>query len=165
MSVGGVLGGRSITRRPSLPLLCRLSARTIQHLVNGFGCHLNVELQQRGVEFSQLFTRHDALRPALLERMPPMEARASGRGLTNGAAAPAVTAVTAAAAPTVTAPAAGQTNSVRRGMVAEAKEGCGRIRGGLGNCVLFGKICTFLTGGKYVVTRILNVELFIEGRC
>ena len=57
--------------------------------MNGFGCHLNVELQQRGVEFSQLFTRHEALRPALLERMPPMEARSSGRGLTNGTAVPA----------------------------------------------------------------------------
>ena len=75
-----------------------------------------MELQQRGVEFSQLFTRHDALRPALLERMPPMEARASGRGLTNGAAAPAVPAAGPAAAPVAAAPAATQNNSVRDGV-------------------------------------------------
>lgn len=30
-------------------------------------------MQQRGVEFSQLFKKYEHLRPALLERMPPME--------------------------------------------------------------------------------------------
>ena len=83
--------------------------------MNGFGCHLNVELQQRGVEFSQLFTRHDSLRPALLERMPPMEARSSGRGLTNGTAAPpaAAGAGNGAVTAAVAAPAAAaQSNSV-----------------------------------------------------
>ena len=33
------------------------------------------ELQQRGVEYSQLFTKHVALRPAVMERIPPMEHR------------------------------------------------------------------------------------------
>jgi hypothetical protein len=34
---------------------------------------LHIELQQRGVEFSQLFRKYEHMRPALLERMPPME--------------------------------------------------------------------------------------------
>lgn len=34
---------------------------------------MNVDLQQRGVEFSQLFRDHSNLRPALLEKMPPMQ--------------------------------------------------------------------------------------------
>lgn len=42
-------------------------------MVQQFGSHLHIELQQRGVEFSQLFNSHAHLRPALLERMPPME--------------------------------------------------------------------------------------------
>lgn len=45
----------------------------IQELVESFGTHLHVELQQRGVEFTQLFRKYDQLRGALLERMPPME--------------------------------------------------------------------------------------------
>lgn len=32
-----------------------------------------MELQQRGVEFSQLFRDHNHLRSALLEKMPPMQ--------------------------------------------------------------------------------------------
>ncbi|XP_037085214.1 AP-1 complex subunit gamma-1-like [Pollicipes pollicipes] len=101
-----------ITKEFALMSLMKLSSRLtdasalkkIQHLVNGFGCHLNVELQQRGVEFSQLFTRHDALRPALLERMPPMEARTSGSALTNGTGpAPVSTAAAAPAAATAVA--------------------------------------------------------------
>jgi len=45
----------------------------IRDIVESFGSHLHVELQQRGVEFSQLFVKYDQMRPALLERMPPME--------------------------------------------------------------------------------------------
>lgn len=41
-------------------------------MIEAFGSHLNIELQQRGVEFTALVTRFDHLRPALLERMPPM---------------------------------------------------------------------------------------------
>lgn len=47
--------------------------RKIRQIIDTFGSHLNVELQQRGVEFSQLFRRHAPLRGALLERMPPLE--------------------------------------------------------------------------------------------
>jgi len=41
-------------------------------MVESFGSHLNMEMQQRGVEFSCLFTHFDHLRPSLLERMPPI---------------------------------------------------------------------------------------------
>ena len=43
---------------------------------------MHIELQQRGIEFSQLFKKYDHLRPALLERMPPMEtARPQANGI------------------------------------------------------------------------------------
>lgn len=45
----------------------------IQHLIRSFGTDLNVDLQQRGVEFTQLFGSYKHLRPALLEKMPPMQ--------------------------------------------------------------------------------------------
>lgn len=47
--------------------------RKIRQIIDTFGSNLNIELQQRGTEFSQLFRKYDHLRPALLERMPPME--------------------------------------------------------------------------------------------
>lgn len=34
---------------------------------------MNIDLQQRSVEFSQLFKSHGNLRSALLEKMPPMQ--------------------------------------------------------------------------------------------
>lgn len=34
---------------------------------------MDIDLQQRSVEFSQLFKAHNNLRPALLEKMPPMQ--------------------------------------------------------------------------------------------
>lgn len=45
----------------------------IKCIIDSFGSHLNVDLQQRSVEFSQLFKTHSNLRPALLEKMPPMQ--------------------------------------------------------------------------------------------
>lgn len=45
----------------------------IKCIIDAFGSHLNVDLQQRSVEFSQLFKTHSNLRPALLEKMPPMQ--------------------------------------------------------------------------------------------
>ena len=45
----------------------------IHQIIDTFGSHLHIELQQRGVEFSQLFRKYEHMRPALLERMPPME--------------------------------------------------------------------------------------------
>lgn len=57
--------------------------RRIEDIVTRFGTHLNVELQQRGIEYAQLFTKHVALRPAIMERIPPMEHKSSNQ-LTNG---------------------------------------------------------------------------------
>lgn len=45
----------------------------IKCIIDAFGSHLNVDLQQRSVEFSQLFKTHSNLRAALLEKMPPMQ--------------------------------------------------------------------------------------------
>lgn len=42
-------------------------------IIETFGTHLDVELQQRGIEFTQLFKAYNHLRPALLEKMPPMQ--------------------------------------------------------------------------------------------
>ncbi|XP_058797953.1 AP-1 complex subunit gamma-1 isoform X3 [Phymastichus coffea] len=56
--------------------------RKIRQIVDTFGSNLNIELQQRGIEFSQLFRKYEHMRPALLERMPPMEtARPQANGI------------------------------------------------------------------------------------
>lgn len=59
--------------------------REIQALITSFGSHLNVDLQQRGVEFTQLFGSYKHLRPPLLEKMPPMQiSRISSRNGESG---------------------------------------------------------------------------------
>ncbi|KAK4011493.1 AP-1 complex subunit gamma-1 isoform X2 [Daphnia magna] len=79
-----------ITKQYALTALTKLSTRfsvtvgRIEDIVTRFGTHLNVELQQRGIEYAQLFTKHVALRPAIMERIPPMEHKSSQQGLTNG---------------------------------------------------------------------------------
>ncbi|XP_063892378.1 AP-1 complex subunit gamma-1 isoform X5 [Helicoverpa armigera] len=45
----------------------------IRVIIDTFGSHIHIELQQRGVELSQLYRNYAHLRPALLERMPAME--------------------------------------------------------------------------------------------
>ncbi|KAG7306920.1 hypothetical protein JYU34_007028 [Plutella xylostella] len=76
----------SITSKEYLLLsLAKLSTRfttqpsqdKIRGIIDTFGSHIHIELQQRGVELSQLYRNYAHLRPALLERMPPMEAPAS----------------------------------------------------------------------------------------
>lgn len=42
-------------------------------MIEAFGSHLNIDLQQRGVEFAQLFRDYSHLRPALLEKMPKIQ--------------------------------------------------------------------------------------------
>lgn len=64
----------------SKSMLCH--CRKIRQIIDTFGSNLHIELQQRGIEFSQLFRKYDHLRPALLERMPPMEtARPQANGI------------------------------------------------------------------------------------
>ncbi|CAH2086814.1 unnamed protein product [Euphydryas editha] len=76
----------SITTKEYLLLsLAKLSTRfttrpsqdKIRVIIDTFGSHIHIELQQRGVELSQLYKQYAHLRPALLERMPPMEAATS----------------------------------------------------------------------------------------
>ncbi|XP_071534439.1 AP-1 complex subunit gamma-1 isoform X2 [Panulirus ornatus] len=83
------------TKEYALTSLMKLSARlnheigSIQQVVSAFGSHLNIELQQRGIEYNQLFTRHSHMRGPLLERMPPFEGTRAGAehekvAITNG---------------------------------------------------------------------------------
>ncbi|XP_038658950.1 AP-1 complex subunit gamma-1-like isoform X2 [Scyliorhinus canicula] len=64
------------TREYALTAIMKLSTRLqsstnrIRKAVSIYGSSLDVELQQRAVEYSALFTRFDHMRPALLERMP-----------------------------------------------------------------------------------------------
>ncbi|XP_013139930.1 PREDICTED: AP-1 complex subunit gamma-1 isoform X2 [Papilio polytes] len=78
----------SITTKEYLLLsLAKLSTRfsttpsqdKIRVIIDTFGSHIHIELQQRGVELSQLYRQYAHLRPALLERMPAMEAPAGDR--------------------------------------------------------------------------------------
>lgn len=77
-----------VTREYALTSLMKLSVRLsssaarVKKVVDVFGGHMNTELQQRSIEFSSLFSRHDHLRPSLLERMPPMESSRQ-QGLSN----------------------------------------------------------------------------------
>ncbi|XP_023176490.1 AP-1 complex subunit gamma-1 isoform X2 [Drosophila hydei] len=67
------------SKQYALVSLAKLSTRLqqcveeIQALITSFGSHLNVDLQQRGVEFTQLFGSYKHLRPPLLEKMPAMQ--------------------------------------------------------------------------------------------
>lgn len=67
-----------VTKEYTLAALTKLSVRfadsaaRIKRIVDLYGCDHSVELQQRAVEFSALFTKYDNLRPSVLERMPPI---------------------------------------------------------------------------------------------
>merc|ERR1712179_130638 len=68
-----------VTKQYALMSLTKLSTRftsvtsSIQQTIDAFGSHVDVDLQQRGVEFGQLFRSQSVLRPQILEPMPPME--------------------------------------------------------------------------------------------
>lgn len=69
-----------ITKQYAIMSVTKLSTRfpnatpKIQEIIDAFSCHMEIDLQQRGVEFSQLFRgQHSGMRSALLEPMPPME--------------------------------------------------------------------------------------------
>lgn len=67
------------TREYALNALFKLSARfpnqsaQVKLYTDRSTTHLNVELQQRSIEFSTIFSRHEELLPAIFERMPPIE--------------------------------------------------------------------------------------------
>ncbi|VEN45197.1 unnamed protein product [Callosobruchus maculatus] len=72
------------TKQYALMSLMKLSTRftntisKIQSMISTFRTSLHVEIQQRGVEFSQLFGSHNHLRAGLLERMPPLDDGGTG---------------------------------------------------------------------------------------
>uniref|UniRef100_A0AAG5D8B4 AP-1 complex subunit gamma n=1 Tax=Anopheles atroparvus TaxID=41427 RepID=A0AAG5D8B4_ANOAO len=69
------------TKQYALVSLAKLSTRIrskeeetrVKQIIDAFGSHLNIDLQQRGVEFAQLFRDYSHLRPALLEKMPKFQ--------------------------------------------------------------------------------------------
>ncbi|MBN3278833.1 AP1G1 protein, partial [Polyodon spathula] len=69
----------TVTRGYSLTAIMKLSTRfastvnRIKKVVLVYGSSIDVELQQRAVEYNALFKKYDHMRPALLERMPIME--------------------------------------------------------------------------------------------
>ena len=96
-----------VTKEYALMSLTKLSTRfpnatpKIQEIIDAFGSHLQIELQQRGAEFSQLFRKFDHMRAALLEPMPPMERDTSmlndtdvTEGLANGSTTTGIPSVT-----------------------------------------------------------------------
>uniref|UniRef100_A0A8C8BRP5 AP-1 complex subunit gamma n=1 Tax=Oncorhynchus tshawytscha TaxID=74940 RepID=A0A8C8BRP5_ONCTS len=67
-----------VTRGYSLTAIMKLSTRfssvnRIKKVVSIYSSSIDVELQQRAVEYNALFKKYDHMRPALLERMPIME--------------------------------------------------------------------------------------------
>uniref|UniRef100_H3AKS0 AP-1 complex subunit gamma n=1 Tax=Latimeria chalumnae TaxID=7897 RepID=H3AKS0_LATCH len=64
---------------PVSELYCRFgcSIFRIKKVVSVYGSSIDVELQQRAVEYNALFKKYDHMRSALLERMPVMEKTAA----------------------------------------------------------------------------------------
>lgn len=68
-----------ITKQYAIMSVTKLSTRfpnatpKIQDIIDSLTVHMEIDLQQRGVEFSQLFSKFENMRSALLEPMPPME--------------------------------------------------------------------------------------------
>ena len=68
-----------VTKQYALMSLTKLSTRfthvtgEIQQIIDTFGSHLDADLQQRGVEFGQLFRSQAGMRAQLLEPMPVLE--------------------------------------------------------------------------------------------
>lgn len=61
--------------------------------MDSFRAHLDVDLQQRGIEFSQLFGEYEHLRTSLLEKMPVIKVNSMSLGEESGEV-PAVVEVT-----------------------------------------------------------------------
>ncbi|KAM9845124.1 AP-1 complex subunit gamma-like 2 [Aulostomus maculatus] len=79
------------TRGFALTAIMKLSTRVtdnvdrIRRLVSIYGSCIDVELQQRAVEYNALFRKYDHMRAAVLERMPVIEKNSPGH--TNGESA------------------------------------------------------------------------------
>ncbi|CAH1779344.1 unnamed protein product [Owenia fusiformis] len=80
-----------VTKEYAINALMKLSTRLpsqtkrIQSVLSIYGSSMDLELQQRAVEYSALFTKHDQMRSGLLEKMPLQEAKVTnGDDMTNG---------------------------------------------------------------------------------
>ncbi|XP_043562758.1 AP-1 complex subunit gamma-1 isoform X1 [Chiloscyllium plagiosum] len=89
----------SVTRGYALTAIMKLSTRftinvnRIKKIISVYGSSIDVELQQRAVEYNALFKKFDHMRSALLERMPIMEKVTNGpteTAQTNGEAEPTI---------------------------------------------------------------------------
>ncbi|XP_061077931.1 AP-1 complex subunit gamma-1 [Conger conger] len=90
----------TVTQGYSLTAIMKLSTRfsnvsRIKKVMSVYGSSMDVELQQRAIEYNALFKKYDHMRPALLERMPVMEKTAATNGptevpQTNGEVEPSV---------------------------------------------------------------------------
>ncbi|CAM1320496.1 AP1G1 (predicted) [Pycnogonum litorale] len=78
-----------VTREYTLMSIIKLSSRfenavpRIKSMIDFYGCHINVELQQRSIEFSTLYSKYDNLRRGLFEKMPPIESK-NNEPMSNG---------------------------------------------------------------------------------
>ncbi|VVC33778.1 Coatomer/clathrin adaptor appendage, Ig-like subdomain,Gamma-adaptin ear (GAE) domain,Clathrin/coatomer [Cinara cedri] len=78
-----------VTKQYTLNSLMKLSIRIklnvdkIHEMVASFTTHMHTDLQQRGIEYNQLFNRYDQMRDGLLERMPAMESNRTQRSQWN----------------------------------------------------------------------------------
>ncbi|XP_023228931.1 AP-1 complex subunit gamma-1-like [Centruroides sculpturatus] len=79
-----------VTKEYAITSLMKLSVRyenaapRIKKIIDVYGSNMNIELQQRSTEFSTLFSKHNHLRPSLLERMPQMENKSHNENMQNG---------------------------------------------------------------------------------
>ncbi|XP_046328191.1 AP-1 complex subunit gamma-1-like isoform X1 [Haliotis rufescens] len=79
-----------ITKEYAITAIMKLSSRlprivpNIQRVLEVYGSHTDVELQQRSVEFTCLFNKHDHMRSALLERMPLLDHAKCRNMMENG---------------------------------------------------------------------------------
>ncbi|XP_048448250.1 AP-1 complex subunit gamma-1-like isoform X2 [Rhincodon typus] len=89
----------SVTRGYALTAIMKLSTRftinvnRIKKIMSVYGSSIDVELQQRAVEYNALFKKFDHMRSALLERMPIMEKVTNGpteTAQTNGESEPTI---------------------------------------------------------------------------
>lgn len=83
-----------VTREYALTAVMKLSARMpgeigrIRTMVGSFADNMQVELQQRSAEYTLVFNQFNAMRNALLERMPVAEAKAVGTSMGAAGSAP-----------------------------------------------------------------------------
>lgn len=75
--------GQVTTRQYAINALIKLSTRfphmtdQIQSIMSIYGCNMNLELQQRAVEYYAIIRNHEQLRDGLFEQMPALEMKTS----------------------------------------------------------------------------------------